>query len=102
MLKLLSVFFVFYVIALYVYRIYFDPLSSIPGPKLAAASHWYEFYYDVIKKGKYTWKIWEMHDKYGKHMITMVIEEEEDKTFDRIQAPSSESALMRFTSTIRR
>lgn len=65
LLKLLSVFFVLYVISLYVYRIYFDPLSTIPGPKLAAASLWYEFYYDVIKEGRYTWKIWEMHDKYG-------------------------------------
>ncbi|CAD6576468.1 MAG: hypothetical protein ASARMPREDX12_007896 [Alectoria sarmentosa] len=65
LLKLLSAFFVLYVIGLYVYRMYFDPLSKIPGPKLAAASLWYEFYYDVVKKGRYTWKIWEMHDRYG-------------------------------------
>lgn len=65
LLKLLFVFFVFYVLGLYVYRIYYDPLSKIPGPKLAAASLWYEFYYDVVKKGQYTWKIWEMHDRYG-------------------------------------
>lgn len=65
LLKLLSVFSIFYVLGLYVYRMYFDPLSKIPGPKLAAASLWYEFYYDVVKKGRYTWKIWEMHDKYG-------------------------------------
>lgn len=69
LLKLLSVFSIFYVLGLYVYRMYFDPLSKIPGPKLAAASLWYEFYYDVVKKGRYTWKIWEMHDKYGKHLI---------------------------------
>lgn len=69
LLKLLSVFSIFYVVGLYVYRVYFDPLSKIPGPKLAAASHWYEFYYDVILKGRYTWRIWEMHKKYGKQMI---------------------------------
>ena len=44
---------------------FLDPLSKFPGPKLAAASLWYEFYYDVIKKGRYTWQIAEMHDKYG-------------------------------------
>lgn len=69
LLKLLFVFFVFYVLGLYVYRIYYDPLSKIPGPKLAAASLWYEFYYDVVKKGQYTWKIWEMHDRYGIYLI---------------------------------
>ncbi|KAL8647455.1 MAG: hypothetical protein Q9210_005552 [Variospora velana] len=35
------------------------------GPKLAAISLWYEFYYDVIKKGRYTWEIGRMHEKYG-------------------------------------
>lgn len=54
-----------YVVGLYVYRTFFDPLSHIPGPKLAAATLWYEFYYDVIKKGRYTWVIGEMHKKYG-------------------------------------
>ena len=69
LLELLSAFFVLYATGLYTYRIYFHPLSSIPGPKLAAATLWYEFYYDVIKKGRYTWKIWEMHDKYGKYPV---------------------------------
>lgn len=65
--KLLSVSFVVYVIGLYVYRMYFDHLSHIPGPKLAAASLWYEFYYDVILKGRYTYKIKELHEQYGAH-----------------------------------
>ena len=69
LLQLLLVFSVLYVLGLYVYRIYFHQLSNIPGPKLAAASLWYEFYYDVVKKGQYTWKIWEMHNKYGKRWI---------------------------------
>lgn len=41
------------------------PLSPIPGPKLAAATYFPEFYYDVICLGKYTTKIREMHEKYG-------------------------------------
>ncbi|KAL8708835.1 MAG: hypothetical protein Q9220_006291 [cf. Caloplaca sp. 1 TL-2023] len=54
-----------YVLGLYTYRALFDHLSHVPGPKLAAATLWYEFYYDVVKKGKYTWEIGKMHEKYG-------------------------------------
>ncbi|KAL8939846.1 MAG: hypothetical protein Q9216_003134 [Gyalolechia sp. 2 TL-2023] len=57
--------FCLYVVGLYIYRAFLDPLSHIPGPKLAAATLWYEFYYDVIKKGRYTWEIAKMHQKYG-------------------------------------
>ncbi|KAI4243209.1 MAG: hypothetical protein L6R40_003577 [Gallowayella cf. fulva] len=57
--------FIVYVACLYIYRAFFDQLSHIPGPKLAAATLWYEFYYDVVKKGRYTWEIWRMHEKYG-------------------------------------
>lgn len=48
-----------------VYSVYFGPLSKFPGPKLAAATLWYEFYYDVILSGRYTFKIKELHEKYG-------------------------------------
>ncbi|KAI1141447.1 putative cytochrome P450 [Hypoxylon sp. FL0543] len=54
-----------YLIGLVVYRLYFHPLSEFPGPKLAAATVWYEFYYDGIKGGRYTFKIREMHEQYG-------------------------------------
>jgi hypothetical protein len=54
-----------YIVALAIYRLYFSPLSKFPGPRLAALTLWYEFYYDVIKEGRYTWKIRELHDKYG-------------------------------------
>ncbi|TVY90608.1 Cyrochrome P450 monooxygenase, partial [Lachnellula willkommii] len=46
-------------------RLYFSPLSKFPGPKLAAATILYEAYYDVIKYGQYTFKIKELHKKYG-------------------------------------
>ncbi|KAI9157876.1 Cytochrome P450 monooxygenase sdnE [Paramyrothecium foliicola] len=42
------------------------PLSKVPGPKLAAATYWPEFYHDVILVGRYTHAIREMHEKYGK------------------------------------
>lgn len=80
LLTLLFVFSIVYVLGLYVYRMYFDPLSKIPGPKLAAASLWYEFYYDVVKKGQYTWKIWEMHEKYGTYLIKTLTMKNEGRT----------------------
>lgn len=55
----------FYTIALPIYRVYFSPLSKFPGPKIAAATLWYEFYYDVILSGQYTFKIQELHKQYG-------------------------------------
>ncbi|KAJ5757735.1 uncharacterized protein N7511_006429 [Penicillium nucicola] len=48
-----------------VYNLYFHPLSKFPGPKIAAASFFYEFYYDVIKSGMYIWEIERMHEIYG-------------------------------------
>lgn len=48
-----------------VYRLYAHPLSGFPGPKLAAVTFLYEFYYDVVKSGMYLWEIERMHEKYG-------------------------------------
>ncbi|KAI1818677.1 putative cytochrome P450 [Poronia punctata] len=56
---------ILYLAGLVIYRLYFHPLASFPGPKLAAATVWYEFYYDGVQRGQYTFKIQEMHDKYG-------------------------------------
>ena len=47
------------------YRLFLHPLSPIPGPKLAALTYWYEFYYDVIKPGQYVFKIKDLHKQYG-------------------------------------
>ncbi|KAL8976366.1 MAG: hypothetical protein Q9205_007610 [Flavoplaca limonia] len=64
-LAIAAALFVVYVIGLYIYRAFFDRLSHIPGSKLAAATLWYEFYYDVVLKGRYTWEIKRMHEVYG-------------------------------------
>lgn len=55
------------------YSVYLGPLSKFPGPKLAAATLWYECYYDVIKRGRYTFKIKEMHEKYGLFVILIML-----------------------------
>lgn len=54
-----------YGVALVVYRLYFSPIAKFPGPKLAAATRWYETYYDVWKRGQFTFEIKKMHEKYG-------------------------------------
>ncbi|KAL4953185.1 cytochrome P450 [Aspergillus filifer] len=46
-------------------RLYFHPLAHIPGPRLAALTWWYEFYFDAIQPGQYVFKIQELHKQYG-------------------------------------
>ena len=48
-----------------VYRLFLSPLAKLPGPKLAALTSWYEFYFDVIQPGKFVWKIKDLHEQYG-------------------------------------
>ena len=57
---------VLYAVLLVVYRLYISPLSKFPGRKPAIATMWYEFYYQVIKGGRYPWVIQKMHEEYGR------------------------------------
>lgn len=56
---------ILYTIGLAVYRVFFSELAEFPGPKIAAATGWYEFYYDCWHNGKYIYEIEKMHRKYG-------------------------------------
>ncbi|KAK6380416.1 hypothetical protein LTS17_005606 [Exophiala oligosperma] len=49
-----------------VQRCFFHPLAKIPGPRLAAISYLYEFYYDAWLGGKYCFHIEDLHEKYGR------------------------------------
>lgn len=64
---ILSLFLSLYLISLAAYRFYLHPLARFPGPKLAALSKWYEFYYEVVCKGQFTFHIQDLHRKYGSH-----------------------------------
>src|SRR4051794_4014467 len=50
---------------LVVCRLFYSPIAHFPGPRLAAATFLYEFYYDVVRDGRYTWEIRRMHQQYG-------------------------------------
>lgn len=51
--------------ALVLHRLCVSPLATIPGPKFAAATRWYEFYYDYVLPGKFFLEIERMHKLYG-------------------------------------
>ncbi|KAJ4419122.1 hypothetical protein N0V82_005135 [Gnomoniopsis sp. IMI 355080] len=72
-------------------RLFLHPLAHIPGPRLAALTWWYEFYFDSIQPGRYVFKIQELHKRYGP--IIRVTPDEihiSDVGFlDTIYAPSS-------------
>ncbi|KAL6885667.1 cytochrome P450 [Trichoderma evansii] len=55
-----------YLAVLAVYRLYFNPLATIPGCKLAVAlTPRYNAYNDLVRGGQYVWVIEEMHRKFG-------------------------------------
>ncbi|KAL8662026.1 MAG: hypothetical protein Q9202_005080 [Teloschistes flavicans] len=95
-----------YVVYLSVTRLYTSPVASIPGPKLAALTFWYEFYYDVILSGRYTWKIAELHqDKvpmFGTpHSILATIEHDVHRRRRSAYANYfSKQSIKRYSSTI--
>jgi hypothetical protein len=65
LLIITSASFIVYVFIISMYRLYFHPIAHFPGPKLAGLTRWYEFYYELVKKGQMTFHIQELHKKYG-------------------------------------
>jgi len=63
-----------YCIVLLVDRLYLSPIAKFPGPKLAAATYLFEGFFDVIRRGKYTFKIRDLHAKYGQSPPGLLID----------------------------
>ena len=62
------------IFALIFYRLRFHPLARFPGPKLAAVTRGYEAYYDILKGGKYIFKVNELHQIYGKALVSLNVD----------------------------
>lgn len=54
-----------YFVGLAFHRLFLSPLAAFPGPKIAALTGFYEFYYDFFKGGKFIFEIERMHEVYG-------------------------------------
>ncbi|VUC26000.1 unnamed protein product [Clonostachys rosea] len=54
-----------YYLFLFAYRLTFHPLAGFPGPRCAAATYAYEFWFDVVLWGRYTHEIKRLHERYG-------------------------------------
>lgn len=75
-----------YAVAVGFYRLLLHPLTGIPGPKIAALTGWYEFYWQCPKKGHYIFRVQEMHQEYGENSC---FAQALDSLPDKNQAPSS-------------
>lgn len=54
-----------YLSTLVFYRLFLHPPTKFPSPKLAAIARYYEGYFDLLRNGQHTFKIAELHKKYG-------------------------------------
>ena len=82
--------FFLYATSLAIYRLYLHPLAGIPGPKLAALTRYYEAYFDICKGGVYTFKIGELHKKYGMpslHRTFLAINQDNNVKYDPSTRP---------------
>lgn len=60
----------FYRALLIIYRLFLSPLAKFPGPKLAAATSWYEAFFDLRSKN-FPDILSDLHDKYGIYIYTL-------------------------------
>ncbi|KAF2437240.1 hypothetical protein P171DRAFT_492339 [Karstenula rhodostoma CBS 690.94] len=59
--------FLFYQTLKIIYRLYFHPLAKFPGPRFAAATKWYEAYFDLrlYRPGTFFHELTRLHKIYG-------------------------------------
>lgn len=59
------------ILAGHLYQYLNHPLRHYPGPRIAALSKWYKFYFDVLQDGGFLEHLEKLHIQYG--MITLCI-----------------------------
>jgi hypothetical protein len=57
--------YVAYLVSLVTHRLLLSPLKSYPGPGLAAATSYYQFWYDVVQGGGKLEHLENLHERYG-------------------------------------
>lgn len=60
-----------YVTYLAVQRCYLHPLSRFPGPRLAALTHYYQAYFEIIQDGAFLEHLEKLHAIYGMYRLTL-------------------------------
>ncbi|KAH7317888.1 cytochrome P450 [Rhexocercosporidium sp. MPI-PUGE-AT-0058] len=69
-LTTIIIFYIIYLIGVAIHRLYFSQYAKFPGPKLAALTYGYMFYYDaIVGEGQYIYKIKELHEEYESPII---------------------------------
>ncbi|KAI5788384.1 cytochrome P450 [Geopyxis carbonaria] len=73
-------------------RIWFHPLSHIPGPKLAASTHLYLKYWHAIKKGYFVpYVLPKLHEQYGPvvRFSPTEVDVHDHQVYNTVYAPKS-------------
>ena len=76
-----------------IHRLFLSPLAKFPGPKLAAATSWYEAFFDLRSKN-FPDVLSDLHGKYGIYLYTLV----GTPRLMNFQVPSSGLTLRSFLS----
>ncbi len=63
---------IIYCLAVTFYRLFLHPIARFPGPKSAALTRWYEFYYEIVQQGQMTFHIQDLHKKYGRLFLLFI------------------------------
>lgn len=84
LIYLLLAFLVAHRVYVIIYRLFFSPLTKFPGPKLAAATSWYESFWDLWD-ASFPDRVKEMHDKYG--LTKLKLWSQGDMWADSLQVP---------------
>lgn len=81
-----------------IYRLYLSPLADVPGPRLAALTYFYEFYYDLVVGARFPWQLEKLHCQYGAVLQSDLRSGHQADKGTLIQAPSFASPQTRSIS----